>query len=327
VDYFTFLQSWTLKFLLDDISDPEERIGVKYTHPTWIVRDFIKEFGHETTLKILEYNNRPFPVYLRMNLLNYDRNTIIEQLQEEGVLTETDPQINDVLKVLSSSKPLPRIPSFQEGLYYMQTKGSALISHILNPKKCDKILDACAAPGGKTTHIATLQEDSGLIIATDNNQRRMNELKKKLISFNLHSINPMLFDLRMGNPFKIVFDKILLDAPCSGSGTFSSRPDAKWRINRHQVKWLRNLQYNLLDNVSKMLAKTPTSSLVYSTCSLFTMENEDVIEKFLLNNPDFELKNQNFFIGTPTTKFPLAQRLFPHINETEGFSIFKLGYK
>jgi 16S rRNA (cytosine967-C5)-methyltransferase len=327
VDFFTFLQSWTLTTLLDDISDPEERIGVKYTHPTWIVRDFIKTFGRETTLKILEYNNRPFPVYLRMNLLNYDKNIIIEQLQEEGVLTETDPQIDDVLRVISSRKPLPRTPSFQKGLYYMQTKGSALISHILSPKKGERVLDACAAPGGKTTHIATLQEDLGLIIATDNNQRRMNELQKKILSFNLHSINPMLFDLRMGNPFKIFFDKILLDAPCSGSGTFSSRPDAKWRINRHQVKWLQNLQYHLLENVSKMLVKTPTSSLVYSTCSLFTMENEDVIEKFLVNNPDFELKEQNLFIGSPSTKFPLAQRLFPHINETEGFSIFKLGYK
>ncbi len=326
-DLFTFLQSWNLNSLLDSISDPEERIGVKYTHPTWIVRDFIKIFGLEMTLKILEYNNRPLPVYLRMNLLRYDMKTIVDRLQNEGVISELDPEIKDVLRVISTKKPLPRVPSFQKGFYYMQTKGSALISHILRPTKGENILDACAAPGGKTTHIATLQEDSGSIVAVDNNRRRIKELRKKIVFFNLQSIHPLLFDLRTGNPFRISFDKILLDAPCSGSGTFSSRPDAKWRIDRHQVRWLKNLQYRLLANVSKMLQKKSSSFIVYSTCSLLAMENEDVIEKFLINNPEFELKQQDPFIGSPSIRFPLGQRLFPHINATEGFSIFKLGYK
>ncbi|MHA2237961.1 MAG: hypothetical protein ACXAB2_06295, partial [Candidatus Hodarchaeales archaeon] len=128
-------------------------------------------------------------------------------------------------------------------------------------------------------------------------------------------------------PFKIFFDKILLDAPCSGSGTFSSRPDSKWRIDRHQVKWISNLQYSLLSNVSKMLKKDSKAFIVYSTCSLLPIENEDVIEKFLLNHPEFELKPQSLIIGSPSPKFPLAQRLMPHINETEGFSIFKIGWK
>ena len=326
-DYFKYLQSWSLDLLLDTISDPEEILGVKFNHPTWIVRDFIKIYGLETTLKILEHNNTPLPVYLRMNLLKYDAKSIINKLQSEGVVVEPDPDLFDVLKVISAELPLPRIPSFQEGLYYMQTKGSALISHILEPSKGETILDACAAPGGKTTHIAMLQKDSGKIVAVDNHPRRMKELNRKIKSFNLQSINPMLFDLRMKNPFNVFFDKILLDAPCSGSGTFSSRPDSKWRIDRHQVRWLSKLQSGLLENVSKMLKQDTSSFLIYSTCSLLAMENEDIIEKFLLNNTDFELKKQKPFIGSPISKFPLGQRLFPHKNATEGFSIFKLGFK
>ena len=122
-------------------------------------------------------------------------------------------------------------------------------------KKREKILDACAAPGGKTTHLATLQKDSGFIVATDNHRRRMQELVRKIDVYELSSIHPVLFDMRIDKPFQITFDKILLDAPCSGSGTFSSRPDAKWRVDRHQVKWLRNLQFTLLNNVSKILKK------------------------------------------------------------------------
>ena len=123
------------------------------------------------------------------------------------------------------------------------------------------------------------------------------------------------------------FDKILLDAPCSGTGTFSSRPDTKWRIDKHQVKWAGKLQLTLLLNVAKMLKRAEESVIIYSTCSLLSIENEEVIKKFLSTNTEFELKQQKLFIGTPSPIFPLAQRLLPHINQTDGFSIFKLGYR
>ena len=252
---------------------------------------------------------------------------IIDQLSQEGVVIELDPELNDVLKVISTNIPIPRLTSFYKGLYYMQTKGSCIISHILDPREGELILDACAAPGGKTTHLATLQKDNGFIVGTDNNHRRMKEFRRNLELYNLKSIHPILYDMRFDNPFKVKFDKILLDAPCSGTGTFSSRPDTKWRIDRHKVKWIGKLQLTLLDNVSTLLKESNSSAIIYSTCSLLPLENEDVIEKFLKKHPAFELKKQKCFIGTPSTKFSLGQRLFPHINQTDGFSIFKLGYK
>ena len=325
--YPEYLKNWTLNSLLESIDDEEERIAVQYAHPTWLVRELTKFYGLKTTLKILNSNNGTLPVYLRLNLLDYRKNKIFDQLSQEGVIVELDPELNDVVKVISTKLPIPRLTSLKKGLYYMQTKGSSIISHILDPKEGELILDACAAPGGKTTHLATLQGDEGFIVGTDNNPRRMKELRRKIIVYNLKSIHPILYDLRFNNPFKVKFDKILLDAPCSGTGTFSSRPDTKWRIDRHHVKWIHRLQLTLLKNTSTLLKESKDSALIYSTCSLLPMENEDVIEKFLVSNPEFELKPQKYFIGTPSPRFSLGQRLFPHINQTDGFSIFKLGYK
>ncbi|MFX1504559.1 MAG: RsmB/NOP family class I SAM-dependent RNA methyltransferase [Promethearchaeota archaeon] len=324
-NYLENLKSWHLDLLLETIEDPEERISVKFAHPTWLVRDWIAFYGLETTEKILKSNNMILPVYLRLNLLNYDKTEIFEKLSEEKVEYEQDPHLYDVVKVTSWKIPIPRLKSFAQGYYYMQNKGSALISHILDPQKDETVLDACAAPGGKTFHIAALQEDSGRIIALDNHFRRLSELVTKAKLFRLKSISPILYDLRLGLNIQVEFDKILVDAPCSGSGTFASRPDAKWRVDRHQTKWLGNLQYTLLSNASMKLKNSPSASLVYATCSLHPIENESVIQKFLTTHPEFFLQQQKIFIGTPSSEFPLAQRLFPHLNQTEGFSIFKLG--
>ncbi|MHA2304536.1 MAG: RsmB/NOP family class I SAM-dependent RNA methyltransferase [Candidatus Hodarchaeales archaeon] len=326
-NFFTALKTWSLESLLEEISDPEEKLAVQFAHPTWLVRDFIKFYGLETTISILKANNKGQSVYIRLNLLNEDIEVIKNRLRKEHVVFEEDSDFYDVLKISSWKIPLPRLSSFKEGLYYMQDKGSALISHVLDPKKGESILDACAAPGGKTTHIALIQQDSGKIVALDNNIRRMKELLNKINLYKLNNVFPIISDLRMGTNFKIKFDKILVDAPCSGSGTFSSRPDSKWRIDRHHAKWLSNLQFSLLESASTMLKNSSESALIYSTCSLLPLENEEVIQRFLNNHPKFELRPQKIFIGTPSPQFPLAQRLFPHKNHTEGFTIFKLGIK
>ena len=325
--YIRHLRKWNFDEFLAEINDPEERLAVQHSHPTWLVRDLIKFYGLSTTKEILKSNNQNNPVYIRLNLFNYNIAEIFTQLQREKVCFERDTDLVDVLRIISSETPLPGLHSFVDNMYYIQNKGSALISYILNPEKNDYILDACAAPGGKTLHIATLVEDSAKIFALDNNSRRMKELTKKITLFKISNIYPIIFDLRLPPPFKIKFDKIILDAPCSGSGTFSSRPDSKWRVDRHHTKWLGNLQYTLLENVAKLLKRSSSAALVYSTCSLLPHENEEVISRFLENNDSFSLKPQIPYIGKPSPIFPLGQRLFPHINETEGFSIFKLGWK
>ncbi len=325
-NYFEALKNWNLTSFLETIDDPEEKLAVKYSHPTWLVRDWLKFFGDEAE-NILESANQIQPVYLRLNLLNHDKKNIITILKEEEVKVEDDSDLFDIVKVISWKIPIPRLPSFNEGFYYIQDKGSALISHVLDPQEGEIVLDACAAPGGKTTHIALLQKDLGTIIALDNHFRRITELKKKVKLFRLKSISPILYDLRLKTNFNIKFDKILIDAPCSGSGTFASRPDSKWRVDRHQVKWLSKLQYSLLSNAASVLKASSNASLVYATCSLHPLENESVVKQFLVDHPNFELQPQKIFLGTAIPEFPLAQRLFPHLNHTQGFTIFKLGLK
>ncbi len=325
-NYHDNLKQWKFDSFLESITDNEEKLAVQYSHPTWIVRDFLNFYGLDMTTRILKSNNQILPVYIRLNLINYEKSEIIERLKSEDVEIKEDNDLFDVLEIISWKKPLPRLLSFKKGMYYIQNKGSSLISHILDPREDEFVLDACAAPGGKTTHIASLQRDKGTVIALDIHTRRMYELLKKIKLFRLRSIHPILFDLRTGKSFRKKFSKILVDAPCSGSGTFSSRPDSKWRVDRHQTKWLSNLQYSLLETASSMLEEDPPSILIYSTCSLHPLENENVIERFLNTHAEFELKPQNIFIGRPSSKFPLAQRLFPHLNRTEGFSIFKIGW-
>ncbi|MHA1227830.1 MAG: RsmB/NOP family class I SAM-dependent RNA methyltransferase, partial [Candidatus Hodarchaeales archaeon] len=289
-DFIGNLQNWSIKDLLDTIDDYEERLGVQYAHPTWLVRDFVKFYGLETTIKILEANNRSLPVYIRLNLIKTNKQQVIKELKDEKVEVEEDPDLDDVLRIVSWDIPLPRLPSFNKGIYYIQNKGSALVSHIINPQPSEAIFDACAAPGGKTTHIASLQHDTGSILAIDNHIRRITEMKKKIDLFNIKSANILLFDLRVKPNFRKKFDKILVDAPCSGSGTFSSRPDSKWRVDRHQTKWLSNLQLTLLSNAATLLKEDSNAYIVYVTCSLHPLENEYVIERFLENHQNFELK-------------------------------------
>ncbi|MFW9778820.1 MAG: RsmB/NOP family class I SAM-dependent RNA methyltransferase [Candidatus Heimdallarchaeota archaeon] len=330
MDFDSMFKDWHLSELLLTINDPEERLAVQFAHPTWLVRDFTQYYGREATVQILTTNNKILPTYLRLNLMKHTKDEIIQTLRDERVTLEEDPDLDDIVRAVNWELPLPRLTSFKKGLYYIQNKGSALVSHILDPRPGETVLDVCAAPGGKTTHIAALQQEQGRIIALDNHERRIAELTRKIKLYELRTIYPLLTDVRklpVNNLFHIRFDKILVDAPCSGTGTFSSRPDAKWRINRHQVKWLSKLQLALLSQASALLKPKLTSRLVYATCSLLPMENEDVIAKFLDENPDFTLKPQAPYIGTPMSDFPFAQRLFPHKTLTEGFSIFKLGLR
>lgn len=329
-NFVSVFKDWHLDNLLQTINDPEEELAVRFAHPTWLVRDFIRHYGRQTTIRLLTTNNLILPTFLRLNLLSFSKDEIIQALAEEQVTVEEDSDLDDVVRAVNWKIPLPRLTSFKRGLYYLQNKGSAIVSHILDPKLGETVLDTCAAPGGKTTHIASLQRDQGRIIALDNHERRIFELVHKIRLFNLQSIHPLLTDVKktqVDNLFQIRFDKILVDAPCSGTGTFSSRPDAKWRVNRHQVKWLSKLQLALLTRASTLLKKNSSSRLVYATCSLLPLENEQVIRQFLDQNPNFDIKPQIPFLGTPIPDFPLAQRLFPHITQTEGFSIFKLGWQ
>ncbi len=312
--------------LLKNVKDEVERFSLQYYHPTWLTRDLLQWYDQPFIRSLYEANNQPLPRYIRLNTL-IPIDDILAELKDEGVKFVRDPLLPDVVKVQETALPLPRLESSKKGYYYLQDRGSAFISHVLDPQPGEVILDACAAPGGKTTHIAALMQNQGTIIATDNRKPRLQELKKKLTQFNIKNVKPVYADVREPLPAAAdqIYDRILLDAPCSSSGTFPQRPEVKWRIQRHNLKYMANQQLKMLTNLSRYL-KTG-GRLTYVTCSIHPIENEFVILNFLKEHKEFKLVDFPLWLGIPSPIKEIGkkgQRLYPHISESEGFSIFVL---
>ncbi|MFX1513488.1 MAG: transcription antitermination factor NusB [Promethearchaeota archaeon] len=309
--------------VIQTFQDEAVQLGLKYFHPTFLVRDLMEFIGEEETKRFLEANNRPRPRHIRLNLL-LDHDETLRILSEEEIDFEIDSVMEDVLLINKFEKALPLLQSYQEGRFYLQDRGSALISHILSVEQNDITLDACAAPGGKTTHLASLQGDMGRIIASDRNIRRLQALVEKLPFYHIQSVHPVYLDFSNPPPLRPKFDRVLVDAPCSGSGSFSSRPESKWKLDRWQVRSLSRLQLRILSNASTVVKEG--GILLYATCSVLPIENEEVIQKFLESEDgnNWELLDAEPFLGDRSSIIPQGQRLFPHKHNTEGFSIFKM---
>ena len=220
--------------------------------------------------------------------------------------------------------PIPRYNEFKEGKIVIQQKASALASLVLDPQKDEKILDMCASPGGKTSHLAALLEDEGDIEAVDINSERMEILKNRLKLLGITSVKLTQTDAKiLHDKIETRYDKILLDPPCSGSGTYSSRPEIKWRVKQRDLRWYINLQRDLLNEASKIVKRE--GIIVYSTCSLYREENHEIISSFLGNHNNFSLVEATPMLGLPSKLLQnKAQEFYPHIHETEGFFIAKI---
>jgi 16S rRNA (cytosine967-C5)-methyltransferase len=182
----------------------------------------------------------------------------------------------------------------------------------------------CASPGGKTAHIADILGATENLDAVDINNERIRILRDRLKLLGIESINVIQADGRtLSSKGYNEYDKILLDPPCSGSGTYSSRPENKWRIQQRDLRWYTNLQRDLLNEASKIIKEG--GIIVYSTCSLFSEENHDIISSFLELNTNFTLIEALPMIGLPSqTLDKKAQELYPHLHDTEGFFIAKI---
>lgn len=301
-----------------------EKIGLQLFHPTWFVRYLFRLIGRSEALKLMRKNNSQPPRYVRVNTLKIDPDMLQRKLAKEKIVATIDPELFDVLHIHKMKRPLIHNPYYKNGFFYIQNKASALVTHILNPKENDVVLDICAAPGGKTTHIGQFMKNEGEIIALDSSSKRMYELLETSRRQSIKIIQPLLIDSRsISFATEKQFDKVLIDAPCSSTGAFWSRPSRKWFVNRRLIKWLCQIQWSLLERAASLVRSN--GILVYSTCSLTLEENEMIIERFLKLNTDFRLTEATPFLGIHGFRgLNLCQRLFPHINNTDGFFIAKL---
>ncbi|MBS7655912.1 RsmB/NOP family class I SAM-dependent RNA methyltransferase [Candidatus Bathyarchaeota archaeon] len=301
----------------------EEKIALKAFHPKWFVKYCIKLMGKPQALKFFKANMNFKHVYLRLNTLKGNEEELKRRIESEGVELEELRDLTHVYLLKKTTKPLVKLEAYSKGLFYIQDKSSCLAVLAANPKPGNVIIDACAAPGGKTSFLAQLMENKGKIYSLDYSKERVKVWLMEMNRMNVKNTEMILCDITKPIPLKIEADVVLLDPPCTGTGTLMKNPSMKWRINLSLIKKFQNIQFKMLENCSKLVKVN--GSLIYSTCSITLEENEFLIEKFLKLNPNFKLTLIKPFIGSLGFRGQnLCQRLYPHIHESEGFFIAKI---
>lgn len=302
------------------VDKSESAMAIKHSHPEWLVLCWVKHFGRKNAAALMRANNERPPLVLRVNLHRTNRKAVLDRLQENGISAELTPHSPQGI-IINSGGVLERIVGFQEGLFQVQSEASQLIAYLLAPCPGERILDACAAPGGKTTHIAELMEDSGELIASDTSAKGIEKIRENCARLGLASVHTVRADLSHGlsGSCRDPYDRILVDAPCSGFGTLRSHPEIKWQRDESDIRRLSRLQATILSQVASLLKRG--GILVYSTCTLIREENEQVVQKFLALHKEFELQDAASFLPV-SAKHMVHDAYFlalPHRDNTDGF--------
>lgn len=292
----------TLKNSIDNLS-------TYYSHPRFYTEYFYENYGEEFTKKLLKANNEKAPFTIRVNSFKTNRDDLIKNLSQLGFEIE-ETTYDKALNVLNPNGVIDT-EYFEKGHFYVQDLGSILVSSFLNPRKDSRVLDLCAAPGGKTTHLSELMDNTGEIVACDKSKGKINLIKENAQRLGCKNISPMINDARVLNDdFVNKFDYVLVDAPCSGTGLYRKKPDIKWNKGIDDLKELGKIQLEILNNAKEYVKDQ--GLLLYSTCSLSKIENEDVIENFLSENKNFKIKK---------LRDKEVLKLFPSVDGSDGFSI------
>lgn len=300
-----------------------EKVGIQTYHPNWFVKYCFRLFGRKEALNFLEKSSKITPKFVRLNTLKAPEENLVKTIEGENIVIEKVLRLKHTYKLLKTRRPLPRTQSFSKGLFYIQDKASCLAVEIADPKVGNLVLDVCAAPGSKTTYLAQLMKNKGTIISIDYSKRRMHVWKNETGHMGTKNVQPLVADVRSSLPLNISADLVLLDPPCTSTGTFGKTPDAKWRLTKRSIFGMSNIQEKMIETCAEYVKDN--GFLVYSTCSITLEENEMVIEKFLLLNPEFRLVESRPRIGLPGLRgLSKCQRLYPHIHECNGFFVAKL---
>ena len=295
-------------------------LATEHSHPQWLIKKWLDYFGCDETVALIKANNEIAPLVLRVNSCRSSREALLALLSKSGISAVTT-RWSPVGISLKSRSPVDRLPGFQEGLFQVQGEASQLVSYLLSPQKGERILDACAAPGGKATHIAELMADTGELIALDKSEKGIDKIRQNATRLRLVSLRAAKSDVRHQLPaeFRSPYDRILVDAPCSGLGTLRSHPEIKWHRNERDIKRLSHLQKNIVDQVVHYLK--PGGVLVYSTCTLIKDENENFVEDFLERHKEFVLDDAAGYLPAEASSLVAGSYYLalPHRHDTDGF--------
>ncbi len=303
-------------------NDLIEYLSVEHSFPNWLVKKWLEIFGFDYTDKLCVSMNQVPPLTIRFNSLKTTRIELMEQLENRGIELVPTQLSQYGLRILSKLDPAS-IPEFHLGHFTVQDEAAQLVSCLLDPKPGERVLDACCAPGGKTTHMAELMQNIGEVVACDINQSRLGLVEAQADRLGIEIIDTVRADASVVNEAKVFqskFDKILVDAPCSGLGTLRRNPDARWRRTEKDILELSEIQFKILLQTAKMLK--PDGVMVYAVCTLMPEENEILCKRFLWENTELEIDSGISSIFQFGSGFLNQDRFFvsdPVLHSTDGF--------
>lgn len=320
------LRAGDLPVLAQDLTQAE-RISIQYSHPQWLVECWIAEYGVDTAEAICVANNEPPAVSVRVNTTMISREALLKQMTEQGLHASAS-EVSPCGIVVKGGGNLALSSWYRDGYISVQDESSMLVAEAVAPEPGMRVLDCCAAPGGKTTHMGELMKDEGYIFANDLHPHKAKLISDQAMRLGLDSVvtgSEDALDLEHTLEHHS-FDRILLDAPCSGLGVIRRKPDLKWRKQPEDVASIASLQRQLLQSVSKLLK--PGGILVYSTCTTAQAENSEVVADFLKHNPDFISVTFDSSLWNRLEGTALAEgegiQLLPHHYGSDGFYISRL---
>jgi 16S rRNA (cytosine967-C5)-methyltransferase len=296
-----------------------EAMAVRFSLPQWLAERWWTRYGPGAALHLAETMQQPAATHLRTNTWRCNREGLLQFFAEAGFHAEPLEPFPEAINLHATVGPR-QWPGYAEGWWYVQDLGSMAVAHALDPQPGETVVDLCAAPGGKTTHMAALMGDQGRILAVDNQEKRIRRLLENVQRLGLSCIETAVGDAATMAPDRQA-DRVLVDAPCSGLGVIRRKPDIRWRVTPESLAQLLPVQQRLLRAAAAWVK--PGGRLVYSTCSTEPEENGGQIAAFLADHPDFApVPLPAIFPSAWTADQPVGQlSLLPHRHGTDGFYI------
>ncbi|MED0959454.1 MULTISPECIES: 16S rRNA (cytosine(967)-C(5))-methyltransferase RsmB [Bacillus cereus group] len=290
---------------LEEIENPVERLAIATSHPMWLVQEWASEYGLETAEKMCEVNMLPPVPTARVNVDKVTVEEAVALLADEGIEAKRGELSEDAIQIERGN--VAHTEAFKKGFLSIQDESSMLVARALEPNKGDAVLDSCAAPGGKTTHIAERLDGTGKVMSLDLHAHKVRLIEQQAKRLGLENVETMALDARKVQEHfaNESFDKILVDAPCSGFGVIRRKPDIKLGKDKGDSERLSTIQLAILEKIAPLLKQG--GRLVYSTCTIEKIENEQVIKQFLQEHPEFEWDT--------TIKERMPEKLNPYIDE------------
>ncbi len=299
-------------------TDPVAAVSTLYSHPPWLVERWIKQYSLKETIAICRENNTVPPLTIRINTLKTSRDTAILTLQSEGISAEPTSFSPEGLIILNNAKEIRKTIAFREGLFRVQDEASQLAAHFLDPRPGERVLDLCAGTGGKTLHVAALMHDRGEITAADVSQKKLQILKSEAKRLGVTTVKTIQENnTKRNDTIGKNFDKVLVDAPCSGLGTLRRNPEIRWRVRLDEIKTLKHTQKRLLQSAAGYVK--PGGSLAYCVCTTTPEETDEVADEFLQNNKAFVLKSPPVHLPPALVTKEGFLRTYPHLHRMDGF--------